>query len=155
MVFCFTCLFELLLKSRSFSDVIQAILYQGSSYLYRLDCIWVLLLRRSIECNYGWCSPSQCFIIRYLKEACFSVTDEGKEDCLWCYWIAIPESFQLLKVVFLFVAKICLYHITCHLRLLVFVLCNSPSLICSLQTRLFSKRPGPWIFSVSGRKGKQ
>lgn len=70
-------LFELLLK-RSFSDAIHSISYQGHSLIYRLDCSSELLLKKFIKCDYGWCFLSQLFIIRYLDEAWFSVTDETR-----------------------------------------------------------------------------
>lgn len=63
-----------------------------ATFIQTRMCIWVLLLKKSID--YGWCFLSQCFITRCLDEACFSITDDGKEDCLWCEWVAVFESFS-------------------------------------------------------------
>lgn len=81
------------------------------NYIQTRLFIWVLILKRFIECDYGWCFLSQWFIIKYLDEACFLVSDEGKEDCLWFERVAILESCSV-RVFFLYVVKICLCYIT-------------------------------------------
>lgn len=90
-------LFELLLKRRSFSDAIQAISFQGRSLMNRLDCSSELLLKKFIQCDYGWCFLSQWFIIRYLDEACFSITDETRRIAYDVNELLFLKVYQLLS----------------------------------------------------------
>lgn len=53
-----------------------------SPLLYRLDCASEFYYSRDPLNVIMSGAFFQCFITKYLDEACFSVTDKGKEDCL-------------------------------------------------------------------------